>query len=54
MKSKEDDFLNEKTKNMSLQKENDKLKSKLKECDEYIANLPTMDEVDEREKKVTF
>jgi hypothetical protein len=37
---------------MNLQKDFDKIKSKLDECNDYIAKLPTPDEIDDNKKKV--
>ena len=41
----------DKNKQTSLQKENDKLQSKLNECNDYISRLPTLDEVNEKEEQ---
>ena len=35
---------------VSTQKENEKLQSKLNECNEYISRLPTLDEVNDKER----
>ena len=37
---------------MNLQKEFDKMKSKLNESNDYIAKLPTPDELEDNKKKV--
>ena len=52
LKNKDEESLIEKTKQAGIQKENDKLKSKIKELNEYISKLPTMEEVTENEIKV--
>ena len=39
---------------MNIQKENDSLKSKIKELENYISQLPTSDEVNEKDSRVTF
>ena len=51
MSTKEEDFLIEKTKHSNHQKELENLKAKLKECNEYITQLPTIDEVKESDRK---
>jgi hypothetical protein len=52
LKNKDEESLIEKTKYVGIQKENDKLKSKIKELNEYISKLPTMEEVTENDIKV--
>jgi len=37
---------------VSTQKENEKLQSKLNECNEYISRLPTLDEVNDKERLI--
>ncbi|RNA40165.1 centrosomal of 85 kDa-like isoform X1 [Brachionus plicatilis] len=48
---KEEQFVMEKTKSNTLQKEIDKLNSKLNECNRYITELPTKDELKQNENK---
>jgi hypothetical protein len=54
LNEKQDDYLNEKIKSTKIQNENDRLKSKIKELENYIGHLPTNDEVNEKDSKVSL
>lgn len=52
LSSKDEEFLVEKNKMANFQKENEKLRSKLTDRDNYISKLPTEEEVKETDRKV--